>query len=146
MVYKPEEIERIFSSILEAIEKGESLRNVLKSPDTPSSRTFYIWLEADEEKVKRYARACKERASSIFEDILSIADDSSKDVVTSEDGRKSLNSEFAARSRIRIDARKWMLSKLEPKVYGDRTDITSDGKELKGTTIITLGSGVNPNQ
>ena len=49
----------------------------------------------------------------------------------SEDGRKSLDSEFAARSRIRIDARKWMLSKLQPEKYGDKMDYTSGGEKIQ---------------
>jgi hypothetical protein len=46
------------------------------------------------------------------------------------------NKEWTNRSRLRIDARKWVASKLKPKVYGDKTDITSGGEQLKQTTIV----------
>ena len=32
--------------------------------------------------------------------------------------------------RIRIDTRKWLLSKLLPKTYGDKLDVTSGGEAL----------------
>jgi hypothetical protein len=31
---------------------------------------------------------------------------------------------------LRIDARKWILSKMVPKKVGDKTDITTNGKDV----------------
>lgn len=123
MAYTPKQIETTFNDILQDIEHGYSLRTVLKNGDNPSSRTFYKWLEADEEKVKQYVRACEARADEIFEDILDIADDSSGDSKELEDGKKVFDGEFAARSRIKIDARKWMLGKMNPKKYSDKINL-----------------------
>ena len=127
MAYSKEQIETTFNSICEDIEQGYSLRTVLKNGDNPSSQTFYKWLDSDETKSKRYARACEKRAESIFEDVLEIADESNGDTITDEDGNKRFNSEFAARSKIRIDARKWMLGKLQPEKYGDTTKVNLSG-------------------
>ena len=136
MAYSKKEIEETFTSIIQEIEQGNALRTVLKNKDYPSSRTFFKWLDGDETKVKRYARACEKRADVIFEDMLDIADDKSKDVITLEDGREVFNSEFAARSRIRLDARKWILSKMQPKKYGDKLDITTGGEKIiKGINL-----------
>ena len=128
MAYSKKEIEKVFDSIIEDIEHGYPLRTVLKNGDNPSSRTFYKWLDEDEEKVKRYACACEARAEQIFEDILDIADDQSGDVKVSEDGTKSFDSEFAARSKIKIDARKWMVGKLNPKRFGDKMQVDQNLK------------------
>ena len=131
MAYSKKEIEKVFDGIIEDIEHGYSLRTVLKNGDNPSSQTFYKWIDGDEDKSKRYTRACEVRASSIFEDILDIADDKSGDEKVLEDGTKSFDGEFAARSRIKIDARKWMLSKLQPKKYGDKLDVTTGGEKIQ---------------
>lgn len=136
MAYTKKQIENIFNSIIENIEQGDSLRTVLKKGNNPSSRTFYKWLDSDEDKVKQYARACEVRAEDIFEDILSIADDQTGDKTTLPDGREVFNGEFAARSRIKIDARKWVLSKMNPKKYGEKIDLGLDFKsKIKGITF-----------
>lgn len=123
MAYKPKQIEKLFSDILSEIEAGASLRSTLKKEGMPSSRVFYQWLEADLEKVKRYARATELRADAIFEDILDIADDSSGDKKYTEQG-EVMDSEFVQRSKLRVDARKWIASKLNPKKYGDKQETT----------------------
>ena len=131
MAYKDNEIEDIFSKICDKISiDGLALRNILKADDMPSSRTFFKWLDNDDKKVKQYARACEDRADNIFEDILDIADESHADKKVLEDGREVVDSEVVQRSRIRIDARKWMLSKMNPKKYSDKLQVdTTEFKE-----------------
>lgn len=134
MAYSVEEIENIFEEILEYIEAGKSLRSILLSSDMPSSRTFFKWLDEDKDKVKRYARATEIRAENIFEDMLEIADDGTNDYMTITKGDLEYNvedKEVTNRSRLRIDVRKWMLSKMQPKKYGDKLDVTSDGDALQ---------------
>jgi hypothetical protein len=60
-----------------------------------------------------------------------------------EEGKMVLDMEAVARSRLRIDTRKWLLSKVLPKVYGERiiTEITGkDGGaiEMQATRIDVL--------
>jgi hypothetical protein len=38
-----------------------------------------------------------------------------------------LNGENIQRSRVRIDTRKWLLSKMLPKVYGDKSEVAVTG-------------------
>lgn len=141
MAYSEEDIERIFSEVLEYIEEGKSLRSILLSNDMPSSRTFYSWLDADKEKVKRYARATEIRAEAIFEDMLEIADDGTNDFMTITKGDLEYNvedKEVTNRSRLRLDTRKWMLSKMQPKKYGDKLDVTSDGDALQAPKKLVI--------
>jgi hypothetical protein len=44
-----------------------------------------------------------------------------------ERGGWGLNGEHIQRSRVRIDTRKWMLSKMLPKSYGDKTEVAVVG-------------------
>lgn len=130
MAYNEEEINNIFDSILERIEEGEAVRTILKENDMPSSRTFFKWLAEDEVKVKQYAHACSTRADVMFEEIIEIADASHSDKKIVNDEEVTDN-EVIQRSRLRVDARKWAVSKLNPKKYGDKLDVTTDGKEIK---------------
>lgn len=130
MAYTKSQIKDIFNYICSEIEKGRALRNILMQDDnTPSTQTFYVWLENDENLSKQYARACEVRADIIFDEMIDIADDGRNDYTDTEIGYK-FNSEHVQRSKLRIDARKWMLSKMNPKKYGDRTDITTNGKDI----------------
>ena len=90
-----------------------------------------------EEKSKLYARACEFRADAIFEEILEISNH------TEEDHTPFTGSNVIQRDRLKIDARKWMLAKMQPKKYGDKLDLdhTTNGESIN---IITLGSGVKP--
>lgn len=115
MGYTIEDKEAIFDEILREIEQGNSLISILRRKEFPSTITFYKWLEADENKAKRYARACEIRADVIFEDIIDIADHSE------EDHTPHTGMNVVQRDRLRIDARKWIVAKLHPKKYSDRT-------------------------
>lgn len=126
MAYSQKQIETIFNTICESIEEGNSLRSILKSEDMPSSRTFFKWLQEDEQKVKQYARATEIRADLEFDYMLEIADDGTNDftkkIIQGEEV-EVLNSEHIQRSRLRIDTRKWILSKMNPKKYGDKIEL-----------------------
>lgn len=135
-MYSPEQIETLFNSVLLEIEKWRPVRQILQDEWMPSWPTFYIWLANDEEKTKRYARACDVRAETIFDEMLEIADDNSKDIKVDKDGNEIVNQDNIQRARLKIDARKWVLGKLNPKKFGDKLDMTS-GWEKVATYIIT---------
>lgn len=122
-----------FEYICQAIENGQAARNAIKS--FMSTDTFYRMLKVDEEKSKRYARACDQRADKIFEDILDIADNRGGDTFINQDGVEQIDHAVIQRDRLRVDARKWMLSKLQPKKYGDKIDVTSDGEKISSPIL-----------
>lgn len=140
VAYSQEQREELFETIFSAIENGDSLRKALKAVKL-SSKTFYEWLEdeGNEDKVKQYARACEERAEALLDEMIDIVDDTRYDYIemdTGEEGAsehvldKKPNYELIQRSRLRYDARKWLVSKLNPKKYGDKVDLTTNGKDL----------------
>ena len=127
--------------LLEGIAKGQSLRKVCKRVGIEPS-TFFDWLKKDEELHKQYARAKEIAAELMADEILQIADDTSEDelFVEQEDGsgksaRRTQNSEFINRARLRVDSRKWLLSKLLPKKYGDKLELSGD-KDSPLTVVV----------
>ena len=132
----------LIQNTLKEITEGKSLRAACLMFDVPLT-TMNGWLGETKELIEQYTCARDNRSDKIFEEVLTIADDSSSDTISSEDGGGSFNHEFAARSKIRIDARKWMLGKMQPKKYGDKLDVTSDGEKME-QNIIVLGSGLKP--
>jgi len=116
----------------------------------PSKSLILLWaLKGDkgDERYKdfadQYARAMELRLDIMAEDILDIADDSSEDELFTEEGKRVFNGEFAARSRIRIDARKWLMGKLKPKKYGDKvqTEISPGAGVTKFTLTLDAKGG-----
>lgn len=109
----------IEAEIFKRIGEGESLRKICDDDWLPSRETVHKRIVADAEFADRYARAREAQADTLFDQILEIADDASGDWEETEGGPR-LNAEHVQRSKLKIDARKWMAGKLRPKVYGDR--------------------------
>ena len=105
-------------------EEAISLRKVCAEPDMPSPGTVYGWLNNDPAFAEQYARAREAQMDIQAEEILEIADDMANDTHTTKYGdgteRVSPNTEWISRSRVRIDTRKWLMSKLAPKKYADK--------------------------
>ena len=135
MAYTEENKENIFSLICDELEKGYSLRSILRRENMPSSRTFFKWVDEDENKVKQYERSVELRSEFLFDEIIEIADKQGEDVGEDENGNKVINHNIVQRNRLQIDARKWALSKMLPKKFGDRTDITSGGEKISSNDI-----------
>ena len=129
MAYSEREREQLFESIFELIENGKSLRKALATVKLSSS-TFFIWIDENENKSKQYARACEERAEALLDEMLDIVDDKSNDIIETDLGDGIIvekpNNEVIQRSRLRYDARKWLISKLNPKKYGDKVQVGGD--------------------
>ena len=118
--------QKIADQICNRIADGESLRAICRDQDMPATSTVCKWLAENTEFSEQYARAREAQADAIFDDILDIADNAKNDWMEREgDGGAGwqLNGEHIQRSRVRIDARKWMAGKLAPKKYGDRQEI-----------------------
>lgn len=125
----------------EYIASGYSMRKVCEMDKMPAMSTFFKWLREHDEFSKQYARACEERTEAMAEDILDIADDGTNDtkLITGKNGDEYYvtDNDVIQRSKLRVDTRKWLMAKMKPKKYGDKIDMTSDGKALP-TPIIRL--------
>lgn len=131
---RPKELNKeIEDEILGRLVEGESLRKICSDEHMPTRKTFYEWLvdDANLSFRNRYAHARELQADTIIDEINDIADDATNDYMETvdEDGAVSyrLNGENIQRSRLRIDARKWLAGKLRPKKYGDRVEIEHSG-------------------
>lgn len=125
--------------ILERLAEGRSLRAICNDPDVPVTPAAVRKAAlVDPAFGTQYAQARDMGLDSMADEILEIADNSSGDWVqkVNKDGSTEwvFNQENVQRSRLRCDVRKWFLSKLAPKRYGDRIqqDVTSSNNSLKG--------------
>jgi len=111
-----------------------SMRTICERLDIPVG-TVLAWLSREPTFQEKYARAKEMQADILAEEILDISDDGSNDLMTIVKGDISYeqeNKEVVNRSKLRVDSRKWIASKLKPKKYGDRMALTgSDGGPLE---------------
>nr|DAS57165.1 MAG TPA: Sf6 terminase small subunit gp1, octamer, DNA-binding, CAPS buffer.65A [Caudoviricetes sp.] len=126
---------KLADKICQMIAQGQSVRSICAKKDMISMQTFFRWLRENDKFREQYARACEERSYMHAEDIIEIADNASNDYMEKLEGDGYIfNSENVQRSRLRIDTRKWLMSKLNPKVYGDKLDMTTNGNDI-GVTL-----------
>lgn len=129
--YSPELADEICAEVAE----GKSMRTICRRDDMPGMATVFRWLRQHADFREQYARAKEDAADAMAEDILEISDDSNEDWETRTNSRTGeeyevVNPETAARARLRVDSRKWLMAKLQPKKYGDKIDMTSGGEKL----------------
>ena len=121
--------QEIGAAICAEIAKGRSLRAVCRDDGMPDESTVRNWALNDRDGFfPQYARARIIQAHAMFDETLEIADDGSNDTYETEDGERT-NHDVIARSKLRVDTRKWYLSKAMPKMYGDRLAMEHSGPD-----------------
>ena len=116
--YAPE----IGAEICFRLAEGVSLSKICEGDEFPARRTVNRWLfdalPEDDPRLEfryHYARARLAQAEHWADEIIDIADDDLRDYGTDEHGKPVQNPEHIQRARLRIDTRKWILSKMLPR-------------------------------
>lgn len=102
---------------------GTSTRKVCQADDMPCTATIFKWMAEKPEFSEQYAKAKAQAAEALAEEIFDIADDNAFDYTEGKDGELRVNNDAIQRARLRVDVRKWYLSKIVPKKYGERQQI-----------------------
>lgn len=104
--------EALGAEICRRIAEGETLKAICATPGVPSASNVLSWalgqVPAARAFQAMYARARELRSELYADEIVEISD-------TEAD---------PARARVRVDARKWVASKLLPRTYGDRIEVS----------------------
>ena len=123
--------DKLADRICQKIAEGYSVRSICKEKDMVSMQTLFRWLRENDKFREQYVCACEERSYAQAEEIIDIADNATNDYMEKLEGDGYIfNSENVQRSRLRIDTRKWLMSKMNPKVYGDKLDMTTNGNDI----------------
>lgn len=125
--------QEIADTICEQISQGKSLRSICREENMPSGVTIFSWLRTNPEFLSQYDRATSERTETQQEMILEIGDEA---IVHAETSDPKASGAIVSAYKLKADNLKWSMSKMKPKKYGDKVDVTSDGKAIKGNAII----------
>mgnify|MGYP001052966149 CR=1 FL=1 len=104
--------QEIAARICEEIASGKSLKKVCALNGMPAMSTVFLWIARHKEFSENYARAQADRVVAWSEEIVDIADNSKADT---------------NRAKLRVDTRRWLMSKMDPKKYGDRQEHRHSG-------------------
>jgi hypothetical protein len=116
------EKEKKITEVLKHMREGHSLRqSSIKAGITPQSVLRAV--DKDSELAEQYAQARAAMIDKIADDIMTIADE---EMIPTGEGK--VDNAMVQKQRLRVDTRKWLLSKLAPKKYGDKLELTGDDK------------------
>ena len=96
----------------------------------PGLTTVYDWSYARPEVSEALARAREIGEEVMVADCLNIADDNGKDRRILEGGREVTDADVVQRAKLRIETRLKLLAIWNPKKYGSKVDMTTDGKAI----------------
>ncbi len=125
--------QQLADEICKQISQGKSLRKVYEQEGMPDGVTVFSWFRKYPDFLKQYERAADERTETQQEIIIDIGDEAISHAERADP--KSSNAIVSA-YKLKADSLKWSMSKMKPKKYGDKVDVTSDGKAIKGNSII----------
>lgn len=123
--------QELADKLCDRLAAGESLNAICGDEDMPAESTVRGWVIDDVQGFgAKYARAREIGYDVMAESILKIADEANigQKSVSKATGLEITEGDNVDRSRLQIDARKWLLSKMLPKKYGDRQHIEHSGK------------------
>lgn len=129
----------VMAHVCAELRLGRSLDSICREAGMPHAGTILTWVEDDPQGIGQdYAHAREIGYRRLADEIIEIADKTHEWVTVQDldsDGRPvfddkgepvlkkvlmPLSSDVVAHKRLQVDTRKWMLSKVLPKIYGDK--------------------------
>lgn len=120
--------EELAELICERLANGESLRAICREDGMPSMTTVMTWADDNQGGFRsRYACAREAQAEDMDGRILAVAEETTP--------------ENAQAQKVKLEAYRWRASKLAPKRYGDKLDVTSNGKGVNDDIADAIAAG-----
>lgn len=118
---KPErDKDAICQAVLQGMRDGLSAFKACQAAGVPQS-TFNLWVDSDAKLSESYAHAREDLIERIANEVMELSD---SEVPETGDGKRDWQA--IQQRKLQVDSRKWLLSKLAPKKYGDRLELAGD--------------------
>lgn len=138
--------EKMAVDICARLATGEPLVRICKDGGMPNVVTVYRWLAAHEDFRNMYARAREDQADTLADEIIAISDEYVKAQKTTKKANgdeEVVTGDAVERSRLRVEARKWVAAKLKPRKYGDAMKLEGAGPNgehmMQAVVNVTIG-------
>jgi len=117
--------------ICQELAAGKSLTKICKPDAMPSPSSVYGWLRINKEFLDNYTRARADKADYHFEELLDLSDDVNEDALC------------LTKAKLQIDTRKWAISRMDTKKYGDSAQLRHANHDGTGdVNIQTILAGI----
>jgi hypothetical protein len=103
---------QIMDQIMVQLELGRSLVQVCKEPGLPDRETISRWIRDEPGYAAKYAYARAMQADTLFSEMAEV------------EAKVQAGTMDSHAARVVLDSMRWRASKLAPKVYGDRLDVS----------------------
>ena len=110
----------ICAKVLEGMRGGLSTFKSCEAAGVSHS-TFIHWVGEDTELAHNYAHAREDLLERMAQEVIDLSD---KEVPETGDGKKDWQA--IQKHKLQVDTRKWLLSKLAPRKYGDKLELSGD--------------------
>lgn len=128
----------VANEVLEMTASGRGFIAISKTPGMPTLRCLYRWLETSDAFRTGYQRAKLLQADSLADEIEWLADVEPR-LFTDGHNVERVDPGWVTWMRNRVEAKRWIASKMKPKVYGDKL-------ELEGNGVVGIAIQVNLTQ
>lgn len=132
--------QQIADAVCTLLAEGKSLRAACREVEGAKIQTILDWTVAEGAFAGQYAQARARAYAMLADEIVEISDETEVAATYKDEAvTLGLDATAVARNRLRVDTRKWMLSKMLPKVYGDKVALTGDGGgPIQQETTLTI--------
>jgi len=133
--------QEVADAILRGLSECKSLRAVCREPGMPCPATVLNWCEDFPEFGEQYARVRARSYQLLADELVEIADTpllGTETKIKDDGARETTEGDMLGHRRLQVDTRKWMLSKMLPKIYGDKlqTEVTgANGGPVQVATV-----------
>lgn len=143
--------DKLATEFCERMCKGEAPTQICTDPRMPSYPTIIRWSLSDDPKYEVF-RVMYEESRKIMwlyhaDQMLDVSDNSKNDYMDrynkfTEETERVFDNENVQRSKLRIDTRRWLLSKMLPHIFGDKVDVSVGGRDGKPIALAAITMSV----
>jgi hypothetical protein len=128
MIY---DYQKVWQYILDQIANGRTLTSVVAEPDMPSYAWCTLQLRNDPALKARYEEATDSRVEFMASEFIDLADSKMPEGLDS-----AAQSAWVQQLKLKLWARTWVLSKLRPRNFGDRLDVSVSHTQISITEAL----------
>ena len=133
----PKYTDALATEICKRLADGESLRSICRDKHMPDESAVRTWALDNPVFGPQYVRARELGYLRLADELLEIADNThlGRERKIKDDGSEEVTEgDMLGHRTLRLNTRKWLLSKMLPKIYGDKVAVTP-GEGLAGGSV-----------
>jgi hypothetical protein len=124
--------ETLATKICQRIADGESIRGICSAAEMPGTTTVFRWIASGkcEGFREQYEASVQIRLETLGDALIELAD-----APIERNAAGAIDSAAVQMRRLQIETRRWILSKLLPRKYGDRMGLDHQGEGFNLTVV-----------